>query len=440
MAAALKAPFPWFGGKSRVVTLVWQRLGRVTNYIEPFAGSIVMLLQAPEPARVETVNDLDCYVSNFWRATAWDKCAVVDALDWPINEADLHARHRWLVHSDEARAFRKRITTDPTYFDARIAGWWCWGLCLWIGGGWCTWSDGPGRRPASLNQTTGMGVHAGLTHQKRRPSSGGSSGAMKGVHAGRRPKLSGNGATGVHREPQQRPDISDGNGRGVHRKRPSLSDGHGGGGGKGIAARIPDLTGHRGGYGRGIMTSSGAGSCAERRAWLLNWFDALSDRLRNVRVCVGDWSRVCSSPSVTTRIGLTGVFLDPPYAHRLDRLAAWKMHLVGKGDAPAPGGRANRDAKLYATDQTQDVDRLVAEVHVWCAAAGGDKRMRIALCGYEGEHDELEALGWSVTSWTAHGGYANRSTNQNKHRERIWFSPACQHVDQTELFEAGVVA
>ena len=37
-AAALKAPFPWFGGKSRVAHLVWQRFGDVANYVEPFFG------------------------------------------------------------------------------------------------------------------------------------------------------------------------------------------------------------------------------------------------------------------------------------------------------------------------------------------------------------------------------------------------------------------
>jgi hypothetical protein len=54
--------------------------------------------------------------------------------------------------------------------------------------------------------------------------------------------------------------------------------------------------------------------------------------------------------------------------------------------------------------------------------------MRIALCGYEGEHAALEAAGWEVVSWKAKGGYSNQRSdgdNGNKHRERIWFSPAC---------------
>lgn len=33
----LKAPFPWFGGKRRVAPIVWERLGNVDVYCEPFA-------------------------------------------------------------------------------------------------------------------------------------------------------------------------------------------------------------------------------------------------------------------------------------------------------------------------------------------------------------------------------------------------------------------
>ena len=35
----LKAPFPWFGGKSRIAPLIWERFGDVANYVEPFFGS-----------------------------------------------------------------------------------------------------------------------------------------------------------------------------------------------------------------------------------------------------------------------------------------------------------------------------------------------------------------------------------------------------------------
>ena len=83
MADAIKAPFPWFGGKSRVAPLVWERFGDVPNYIEPFAGSLAVLLGRPHDARTETVNDLDCYLANFWRALVAEPDAVADYADWP---------------------------------------------------------------------------------------------------------------------------------------------------------------------------------------------------------------------------------------------------------------------------------------------------------------------------------------------------------------------
>jgi hypothetical protein len=43
------------------------------------------------------VNDIDGYVSNFWRAVQADPELVAHYADWPVNEVDLHARHRWLV-------------------------------------------------------------------------------------------------------------------------------------------------------------------------------------------------------------------------------------------------------------------------------------------------------------------------------------------------------
>ena len=130
----LKAPFPWFGGKSRVADIVWDRFGDVANYVEPFFGSGAVLLARPHPPRIETVNDLDCHIANFWRAVQADPEAVAKWCDWPVNEADLHARHLWLVQG--LPAHRERMMTEPDYFDAKIAGWWVWGQSSAILGGW----------------------------------------------------------------------------------------------------------------------------------------------------------------------------------------------------------------------------------------------------------------------------------------------------------------
>jgi DNA adenine methylase len=138
---SLKAPFPGVGGKSRAAPDIWSALGDVDNYVEPFAGSLATLLGRPDGDRgTETVNDLDGFIANFWRAVAHDPEATARAADWPVSEVDLSARHLWLVNN--RAALTERLQVDPAYFDARIAGWWVWGLCSWIGSGWCS-GEGP---------------------------------------------------------------------------------------------------------------------------------------------------------------------------------------------------------------------------------------------------------------------------------------------------------
>lgn len=72
----MKAPFPWFGGKSKVAPIIWDRFGDVPNYVEPFFGSGAVLLNRPTESGTETINDLDCMVANFWRALQHDPEAL----------------------------------------------------------------------------------------------------------------------------------------------------------------------------------------------------------------------------------------------------------------------------------------------------------------------------------------------------------------------------
>jgi hypothetical protein len=136
IAGTLAAPFPYFGGKANACETVWQAFGIVENYVEPFAGSAAMLLGAPDGKRVETLNDADGFVANFWRAVSHDPASVADAADWPTNEADLFARHSWLIRQRDG--LLESLHADPEFYDAKIAGWWCWGACNWIGSGWCS--------------------------------------------------------------------------------------------------------------------------------------------------------------------------------------------------------------------------------------------------------------------------------------------------------------
>lgn len=326
----INAPFPYFGGKSKAASLVWSLFGDVQNYVEPFAGTAAMLICSPDGKRTETINDMDGFIANFWRAIRDDPGAVAHWADYPVSEIDLTARHGWLVN----RANRlKWSLEDPDWYDAKIAGWWVWGACNWIGGEWCA-SKGPWK-------SDGASVY------KIEPTTG-----MK----------------------RSLPHLSDG--RGINKKLPHLS------GGRGINRQLP----HLGNSGRG-----------DRHQFILDWFVRLSDRLRDVRVTCGDWLRVADSESVTTRHGMTAIFLDPPYS---------------KGNMDYAAGGVGTDLPL--------------QVQEWCAEHGRDKDLRIVICGHAGEHSALEAIGWTAHEWKSGGGYARTDEAvENRKSETVWASPAC---------------
>ena len=350
----MKAPFVWFGGKRRVADIVWQALGDVDNYIEPFAGSLACLLERPHDLadgsrRAETVNDADGFLANFWRALAHDPEAVAHYCDWPVNEVDLFARHLWLVNTGRSRLLNG-MEADPDFYDAQIAGWWVWGVNAWIGSGWCSgtgpWTvvDGEVSKRPHLG-TAGQGVNR------------------------KRPHL-GNAGRGVNR---QLPHLGDA-GQGVNRQRPHLGD--------------AELTG----YNR-----------AETRPAVADYFTELATRLRHVRVCCGDWTRVVTSGALN--YGSTvGVFLDPPYL----------------GDV--------RTADLYAVD-----DHTISHaVRDWCLANGDNPRYRIVLAGYGDEHDHLIPDTWRRHRYSASAAYSTTASAQrqdgnhaNRHTEVLWMSPHC---------------
>lgn len=344
----LQAPFSYFGGKSTIARDVWARLGDVTNYVEPFFGSGAVLLARPTEPNIETVNDLDGYVANFWRAIQADPDAVAFYADNPVFENDLHARHYWL--KQQRSELSERMEGDPYYYDAQIAGWWAWCMSCWLGGGLCE-ANGPWS-----------------------------------VVGGRLVKVG--DAGGI---PRGRPDLN-GHGRGVNKLNVGAASG--------INRKRPLLAGPVGGNG------------VQKSGRLVQWFADLANRLANVRVCCGDWTRV-TGRTVTYCNGLTGVFLDPPYSHSV------------------------RDKDLYTTETD-----CSADVRQWAIDNGDNPLMRIALCGYDGEHAMPDS--WECFAWKARGnaGYSNRSKakhNDNRHRERIWFSPHCLSVEpqltQASFFE-----
>ncbi|WP_234347606.1 DNA adenine methylase [Streptomyces specialis] len=62
----VRPPFAYFGGKTRLAGTIAALLPDHDHYVEPFGGSLAVLL-AKRPARAETVNDLDRHLVTFWR-------------------------------------------------------------------------------------------------------------------------------------------------------------------------------------------------------------------------------------------------------------------------------------------------------------------------------------------------------------------------------------
>jgi DNA adenine methylase len=137
MGDLLRAPFPYPGNKSDVADVVWRGFGYVPNYCEPFFGAGGVLLRRPGGAgKIETVNDASGMLVNFWRGVQAAPEAVAAYCDWPVSECDMHARHQFLI--GQMPSVRSQLLQDPYWFDAKLAGWWVWGMCAWIGGGWCS--------------------------------------------------------------------------------------------------------------------------------------------------------------------------------------------------------------------------------------------------------------------------------------------------------------
>ena len=150
----LKAPFPWFGGKRKIAPEIWDRFGIPTQYIEPFCGSAAMLLAAPKAASLEVVCDANGFIANFWRAVKNQPCAVAEWADYPVSHIDLGARHIWLSEQRATIAIELLDANWPG--DAKVAGWWLWGQCSWIGSGWCEWAgSGPARQQRGEGHTGG---------------------------------------------------------------------------------------------------------------------------------------------------------------------------------------------------------------------------------------------------------------------------------------------
>lgn len=150
--SAVYSPFPYFGSKKKVAAQIWERFGEPRSYVEPFAGSLAVLLARPEfsDSITEVVNDADGLLANFWRAVKADPDAVAKHVDHPIISSDLAARHQFLLK--EADGLQRRLEEDSEFYDPKLAGLWAWGMSS--GMKFCV----EGKRPTPRTDRSGLGL------------------------------------------------------------------------------------------------------------------------------------------------------------------------------------------------------------------------------------------------------------------------------------------
>lgn len=101
----MKPPTPYFGSKATIAPWIVSLLPRHEHYVEPFAGSLAVLL-AKRPSLMETVNDLDGDLMTFWqvlRDRPQDLVRVCELTPHSRGELD----HAWEPTEDELERARR---------------------------------------------------------------------------------------------------------------------------------------------------------------------------------------------------------------------------------------------------------------------------------------------------------------------------------------------
>ena len=343
----LLAPFPYYGGKSRWAETVWESLGDVEIYSEPFAGSLAVLLRRPPYRGREVVCDTEGHVVNFWRALRAAPAEVAYHADYPSFQDDLTARHGWL--REWARECSDRLTVDPEYYDTKAAGWWCWGMSNWIGGRFC-----------APDETS-----------EKIPNMGGRGHGGRGTQAAREqvPNMGGRGQGG----------------RGVQTARdkiPSMEPNHGG---RGVQMDRDAI--------EGAQVASSSDCAVGDGSRLVDWFEALAQRLAHVVVLRRSWESAVTDTVLMRKANTepkdVGIFLDPPYR--------------------------DGEIALYESDRDGSTNSIAEAAWQWALDNG--ERYRIAYASVAGDY--ALPSGWTELAQSFTG------VGNTEKRDALRFSPAC---------------
>ena len=402
---SLVAPFPYFGGKRRLAQIIWEHLGDPVVYVETHAGSLACLLARPNGAgKREIVTDTDGGICNFWRAIEYgDIEEVAWWADYPTIHHDLTARHIWLRQWFNENA--QRLIVDPNFFDPKVAGWWVWGISLWIGGGWC--ADTSDCIPKIYNSHGGSGVSAqrvsmpGERVSDKIPQVSSSIGGS-GVSAQRvelqdkRPRVDRtSGGSGVAAQRINMP------GEKTYDKRPHVASGSGG---QGVSAQREELRDQRP-HVKNSVGGQGVSVQRRTRTQLLDWFRDLQERLKGVIVLNRSWESAVTPTLLmhtpTSQKPSVGILMDPPYKTE------------------------ERSNNLYASDLRGESSAIAVASYKWAVEHGNI--YRIAYCAHEGDFEIPE--GWRVVTSQLSG----ISKAERQRQEMVMFSPKCVAERQLNL-------
>jgi DNA adenine methylase len=120
----VKPPFAYYGGKTTLAPQIAALLPAHEHYVEPFAGSLAVLL-SKTPSRAETVNDLDGDLVTFWRVLRERGEELERACSLTP-----HSRHEYSLSSgdlplddlERARLIWVRLTQGRSH-SMKAAGW-----------------------------------------------------------------------------------------------------------------------------------------------------------------------------------------------------------------------------------------------------------------------------------------------------------------------------
>ena len=129
-----KIAFGWYGGKYSHLDWLLPLLPKARHYCEPFGGSAAVLINRP-PAPVETYNDLDGDVVNFFRVLREQKDALLEAIgltpfareelrvavnNQPEDLTDLERARRFFVRARQVRTGLAQTASEGRWAHCKL--------------------------------------------------------------------------------------------------------------------------------------------------------------------------------------------------------------------------------------------------------------------------------------------------------------------------------